>query len=153
MAIILSILALVALDQGSKLLVLDRLKGQADRIIIEDFFRLRYVENRGAAFGILQGQRSLFFLVSFVVIAILIYLLFLRKDPLPRGMTLALVLVFSGTLGNLIDRIRLHYVVDFLSFKILGHNFAVFNLADSFIVVGTFLLLIFIILWDGKTSE
>lgn len=57
-------------------------------------------------------------------------------------MRVALVLILAGAVGNFIDRLRLHFVVDFLSFRFFGHDFAVFNLADSFIVVGTILLMI-----------
>lgn len=153
MAALIGIVLLIILDQVSKLLALKYLRGQGPLVIIENFFSLSYVENRGAAFGILQGQRWLFFLVTLVVVAVLAYFLFIRKPPVQGLMRAAMVLIMAGSLGNFIDRVTRHFVVDFLSFRILGHNFAVFNLADSFIVLGTLLLFVLILKSDGEELD
>lgn len=146
------IIILILIDQASKYFVVEHLKGQDPKIIIKNFFQLQYVENRGAAFGIMQDKRWLFILITLIVVAIILYVLFLNKSSLSSLVTISLVLILSGTIGNFIDRLRLHYVVDFLSFRFFGHNFAVFNLADAFIVIGTLVLMLWIIMLEG-TSE
>lgn len=146
------LIALIALDQLSKLWVLANLKESGPMEIIPDFFQLLYVENRGAAFGILQDGRPLFIVITLAVIGALIYALYGKKHDLDRVMRSALVLILAGAVGNFIDRLRLHYVVDFLSFNFFGHPFAVFNLADAMIVVGTVLLIIQLFLKEEQKS-
>lgn len=146
MITILTIVLLVLLDQGTKYLVVKNLKGMPPKVIIQNFFQLQYVENRGAAFGIFQEKRNIFIIVTFIVLSILFYMLFIQKDPLTPFLRWSLIFIASGTLGNFIDRLHLHYVVDFFSFKIFGYHFAVFNVADVFIVVGTFMLILHILI-------
>lgn len=146
------LIALIALDQLSKLWVLANLKGAEAMEIIPNFFQLLYVENRGAAFGILQDGRPLFIVITLAVIGGLVYGLYGKRHELSRVMEIALVLILAGAIGNFIDRLRLHYVVDFLSFNFFGHPFAVFNLADSMIVIGTLFLIIQLFLKEEKAS-
>lgn len=146
------LIALIAMDQLSKLWVLANLKESGPMEIIPDFFQLLYVENRGAAFGILQDGRPLFIVITLAVIGALIYALYGKKHDLDRVMQSALVLILAGAIGNFIDRLRLHYVVDFLSFNFFGHPFAVFNLADAMIVVGTVLLIVQLFLKEEQKS-
>ncbi len=146
MITILAIVLLVLLDQGSKFLIVKNLKGMPPKVIIENFFQLQYVENRGAAFGMFQEKRSVFIIITLVVLSILFYMLFIQKDPISPFLKWSLILIASGTIGNFIDRLHLHYVVDFFSFKIFGYHFAVFNVADVFIVVGTFMLILHILI-------
>lgn len=145
MIITMLILLLIFLDQFSKFLAVSFLKGNDGIVIIQDFFRLYYLENRGAAFGILQNSRLFFIIVTILVSIFLIYLLFFDNNKVKGFNKIALLFILSGTIGNFIDRIRLGYVIDFLSFKIFNYNFAIFNIADSLIVVGTFILIINII--------
>lgn len=147
------ILILIALDQLSKLAVVRYLAGGGEVAIIPGFFRLLYVENRGAAFGILQEGRPLFIVITVAVIGFLLYGIYRKRDEVRGLLRVALVLILAGAVGNFIDRLRLHFVVDFLSFRFFGHDFAVFNLADSFIVVGTILLMIHVFLGDEKDSH
>lgn len=147
------ILILIALDQLSKLAVVRYLAGGGEVAIIPGFFRLLYVENRGAAFGILQEGRPLFIVITVAVIGFLLYGIYRKRDEVRGLLCVALVLILAGAVGNFIDRLRLHFVVDFLSFRFFGHDFAVFNLADSFIVVGTILLMIHVFLGDEKDSH
>ena len=147
------ILILIALDQLSKLAVVRYLAGGGEVAIIPGFFRLLYVENRGAAFGILQEGRPLFIVITVAVIGFLLYGIYRKRDEVRGLLRVALVLILAGAVGNFIDRLRLHFVVDFLSFRFFGHDFAVFNLADSFIVVGTILLIIHVFLGDEKDSH
>lgn len=147
------ILLLIALDQLSKLAVLRHLAGGGEVEIIPGFFRLLYVENRGAAFGILQEGRPLFIVITVAVIGVLLYAIYRKREEVKGPLRVALVLILAGAVGNFIDRLRLHFVVDFLSFRFFGRDFAVFNLADSFIVVGTILLMIHVLFGDEKNSH
>ena len=147
------ILLLIALDQISKLVVLNRLADGTVVDIIPGFFRLFYVENRGAAFGILQEGRPLFIVITLAVIAFLLYGIYFKRNEVKGMLRVALVLILAGAVGTFIDRLRLHFVVDFLSFRFFGHDFAVFNLADSMIVVGTILLMLHVFLGDEKSSH
>ena len=135
--IILSIIFVIA-DQVSKLIVISKTKSVE---VIKSFFYLTYTNNNGAAFSILTGKRILLIIVTFIVIGILVY--YIRKTEIKENINkIALSLVIGGSIGNLIDRIVRGVVVDFLDFKILGYNYPIFNLADTFIVLGVFLLLI-----------
>lgn len=147
------IVLLIALDQISKLLVLNKLADGTVVDIIPGFFRLLYVENRGAAFGILQEGRPLFIVITVAVIGFLLYGIYRKREEVKGPLRVALVLILAGAVGNFIDRLRLHFVVDFLSFRFFGRDFAVFNLADCFIVVGTILLMIYVLFGDEKNSH
>lgn len=147
------ILLLIALDQLSKRAVLHHLAGGGEVDIIPGFFRLLYVENRGAAFGILQEGRPLFIVITIAVIGFLLYAIYRKREEVTGPLRVALVLILAGAVGNFIDRIRLHFVVDFLSFRFFDRDFAVFNLADSYIVVGTILLMVYVLLGDEKDGH
>ncbi|MCI9340719.1 MAG: signal peptidase II [Dorea sp.] len=139
LAAVLGVAALVALDQFTKHLVLENLKGKPPIVIIENVFQLEYLENRGAAFGLFQDQRFFFFLSVFVisVIAVVFYL----RVPLTRRfflLRLCAVLIMAGAWGNCLDRITLNYVVDFLYFKLI--DFPIFNVADIYVTVAAFAL-------------
>ncbi len=134
-------LILLVVDQISKLLVVKLIDINNSTEIIKNFFYLTYTHNTGAAFSILTGQRI--FLILIAVAILIIIFNYLRKNKVERKIDkIAYSLVIGGALGNLIDRIVRGYVVDFLDVKIFGYNFPVFNLADTFIVIGVFLLLI-----------
>lgn len=121
-----------------------------DKVLIENFLRLSYLENRGAAFGILQEKQVLFILVTALVVGVICY--YLPKLEKFSWNYWALVLILSGTLGNFIDRIRLGYVIDFISFRFKNYHFAVFNLADAWIVLGSILLCLDILFHEGETE-
>ena len=140
MIIILSIIFII-IDQVSKIIVVNNLTNNKSIEVIKSFFYLTYTNNKGAAFSILTGRRILLILVALVVIGVLIY--YVRKNKIEGKVNkIALSLVIGGSIGNLIDRILRGAVVDFLDFKIFGYNYPIFNLADTFIVLGVFLLLI-----------
>lgn len=131
---------LVAADQFTKHLAVAQLKPVGSLVVIPGFFSLSYVENRGAAWGMLAGQQ--FFLIAFSVLT-LGFLVWKRKQLFHSlwGSTATLTLLIGGVIGNLIDRIRLNYVVDFLDFY-WGHtHFPAFNIADSAICCGVFLFI------------
>jgi len=141
-----SIVVLVLLDQITKHLVVLHLKDRSAYVLIKDVFQLEYLENRGAAFGVLQNQR-IFFYISVLLITIAV-IWFYHKVPIePKYLPLRIcaVLILSGAFGNCIDRIRLNYVVDFLYFKLI--NFPIFNVADIYVTVAAFLLVILILIY------
>jgi len=137
-------------DQISKVLAVLFLKPVSAVPIIKNVFHLTYVENRGAAFGMLADHRWLFMVFSTVAIVGLGFYLFWgrsylsekREDgtypPITLWTGVPIAMIVSGGIGNMIDRIRLGYVVDFFDFTLI--NFAVFNVADSFVTVGAVLL-------------
>src|SRR5215467_2981470 len=131
--------AVVVADQITKRLADGRLRDQRSVPIVDDILRLTYVENRGAAFGLLQDQTTFFVLVGILVIGVIAA----SYRYLPRSgflLHLALGLQLGGAIGNLIDRVRQGYVVDFVDFGYRANWWPVFNVADSAIVVGVALL-------------
>jgi signal peptidase II len=136
----LGVAALVVItDQITKRVMEDRLRGQRSIPVIDDILRLTYVQNRGAAFGLLQDQTTFFVLVGVIVVGVIAA----SYRYLPRSgfmLHLALGLQLGGAIGNLIDRIRQGYVVDFVDFGYHANWWPVFNVADSAIVVGVALL-------------
>ena len=138
--IILSII-LLAIDQISKILITNVMDINVGIELIKDFFYLTYTHNTGAAFSILTGKRI--FLILIAIIILIIIFNYIRKNKVEGKIEkMAFSLIIGGSIGNLLDRIIGGYVVDFLDFKIFGYDFPIFNLADTFIVIGVFLLLI-----------
>jgi len=137
---------IVLLDQITKFAAVKFLKGNSPYVVIDDFFQLYYVENTGAAFGIFKNGRIFFIIISILVIIFVILFMFKYMNTLNTAMKVELAMFIGGSIGNLIDRIRLGYVVDFLSFKLpFGYDFPVFNVADSFIVISTILIMAMIL--------
>ncbi|NLX61044.1 MAG: signal peptidase II [Tissierellia bacterium] len=140
------VLAIVLIDQITKLAAIKYLKGNKPFIIIEDFFQLHYVENTGAAFGIFKNGRYFFIIISILVIIFVAFFVFKYFNSLILTMKIALSMFIGGAIGNLIDRIRLGYVVDFLSFRLpWGYDFPVFNIADTFIVISTIFIMVMLL--------
>lgn len=135
----------IAVDQLTKYIAVKYLMPIGTYPIIKNFFYFTYVENRGAAFGILQNKTLFFVIITIIVGGILIYSMFKLPENTAYKYTLAVIL--GGAIGNLVDRIRLGYVIDFIDFKFFP---AVFNVADSFIVVGAFVLGYLMIFKDNK---
>ena len=133
----------IVLDQITKWLAATYLKKVPTVPIIEDVLHLTYVENRGAAFGILSEHRWVFITISSIAIIAIgayVFLGFAQK----KLYAISLTVILSGGIGNMIDRIFLGYVIDFIDFRLI--NFAVFNGADSFVCVGAGLLILALIL-------
>ncbi len=146
MGLILSIFITLA-DQITKSAATQYLMGQRPIEIIKNFVELHYVKNYGAAFGILQNQRWFFIVItSIVVFAMVVYMLRNSKN-ITILTKLSISMLSGGAVGNLIDRVRLGYVVDFIKLDLKIYNFPVFNIADIFIVVGT-ALLVYTVLFD-----
>ena len=132
-AVLIVLVLLLALDRLTKRLTLEFLTDKD--VIVAPFFHLRYVQNTGAAFGIMQGGNLILILLTLLIIA---YLIKSWKELCAYGALVkwGLVLILGGALGNLYDRIALGFVVDFLDFRV----WPVFNAADSFITVGGVML-------------
>lgn len=130
----------VLLDQWTKHLAVLYLKDQTPISIIDGVFKLQYLENRGAAFGLLQDQR-LYFYFSMLLISIFVIWFYIKVPMTKKYLPLRIcsVFVLSGGLGNFIDRIRLNYVVDFFYFELI--DFPIFNVADIYVTVSMFVLL------------
>jgi len=143
---ILIILSLIGIDQFSKYLALKYLKGVSSIPIINDVFHLTYVENRGAAFGLFQNNQIIFVVVA--MIACIVGLYYIYKKDLNLLAKSSIILLISGAIGNMIDRVRLGFVVDYFDFRIIWEY--VFNVADIFVVVGTILLCIYILFFEDK---
>ena len=137
----LSGVVLILADFLCKRLAIQYLKNSS-REIINGILRFTYVENTGAAFGIMKDMRWFFILLTVVLLAILFYL-FKKSYVKNLFMRTGLLLIISGAIGNLIDRILFGYVVDFIDFYII--DFPVFNVADCLICVGAAMLLIYYI--------
>lgn len=138
--IIISII-LLCIDQISKLLVVNLLTKTDSITIIKNFFYLTYINNDGAAFSILVGKRVLLILIAVLVIVMLIR--YIKKNNIQNKLELVSIsLIIGGSLGNLMDRVVRGYVIDFLDFKIFNYNFPIFNIADTFIVIGVIMQLL-----------
>ena len=133
----------ILLDQLTKWLSVEFLKPIETFPIIKGVIHLTYVENRGAAFGMLADKRYIFMIVSTVMILVLSFILYSGSYKGSPLYLTSFALIVSGGIGNMIDRILLGYVVDFIDFRLI--NFAVFNGADSFVCVGAGLLVLALI--------
>ncbi|MGE5841120.1 MAG: signal peptidase II [Deltaproteobacteria bacterium] len=134
-------LAVLVLDQATKLWIVERFPVYTTKPLISGFFNLVHVRNRGMAFGIMNRPGAdwgfiLLVCATLGAVALLLYW-FYRLKPSERGMAFPLSLVLGGALGNLIDRVRLGEVIDFLDFYIGSFHWPAFNVADSAITVGT----------------
>lgn len=134
------IIFLIILDQWTKKLAVLHLKDGPAFQLIKDVFELYYLENKGAAFSILWGQKTFFVIITGILFLIMFYL-YIRMPEKIRFFwaKLVLILLMAGAVGNLIDRCIHNYVIDFFYFKLI--NFAVFNVADIYITVGAFLFI------------
>ncbi|MCL2665132.1 MAG: signal peptidase II [Defluviitaleaceae bacterium] len=130
---------LIAIDQFVKIWARSHLQPIASRTVIEGFFALTYVENDGMAFGLLSGYRWIFISLTVLIMVFVIYLyLKIPKDKIFLWIKIPMLFIFSGSIGNMIDRFLFGYVVDMFQFKFI--NFPVFNCADSFLVLGAIAL-------------
>lgn len=137
--LVLITLIIIGLDQATKYAAVKYLKNKEPQVIVKKFLNFHYVENSGAAFGILQHKKVFFIIMTSIVIIYIAYFLFKNSHNLNKWMEIFLVMLMGGAIGNLIDRIRLGYVIDFISVRLgKGYNFPVFNIADISIVVATF---------------
>ncbi len=128
-------IVVIILDQIVKYMVKTSMALQQSIPVIEDVFHITYIHNQGAAFGMLSDKTSLLALMTLIVVGVLIWYA-MRMKSTSKVLRLSLALILGGSVGNLIDRVRFGYVVDYLDFRV----WPVFNLADSALVVGAFIL-------------
>lgn len=147
------VIVLLVFDQLTKYLAIMNLKGQSPFVLIEGVLELQYLENRGSAFGMLQNQKFFILFVGIVFLAVILFFLF--KLPEQRKfcpMHLLFSGIIAGGVGNMIDRIRFDFVVDFISFILI--DYPIFNVADCYIVCGTIILfLLFVFVYKEKDLE
>lgn len=135
-------LALIIIDRITKVLTVNLLKPVDSMVLIPKVLSLTYVENKGAAFGIMQNARWIFVVVTIIILASLcVYII--KTKPQSKLFKWSAALIGAGAIGNLIDRICYGYVVDMIQATFI--NFPVFNFADCCIVVGTGLLCLYIL--------
>lgn len=142
------IIILILLDQITKGMISSNMLLHESIPVINNIFHITYARNFGAAFSILQNQKSFFIIIGSITIAILIFVVIRYEKRFDKVLMTSLSLITGGAIGNLIDRIRLGYVVDFLDFNV----FPVFNIADSSIVCGTILMIIYMLWIEPKKN-
>ncbi len=139
---ILFIIILVALDQYSKILAVDYLIDGTTMTLIPNILGLKYAENTGAAFSIFSDSTTFLIVFTSITILIMVYIAFISKD-FNKNEKWIICIIIAGGIGNLIDRIRLGYVIDY--FEVLFMDFAIFNVADVYVNIGVFLAIIYTI--------
>lgn len=135
-----------AIDRISKILAVSHLKDRPAVSVVSGVLEFRYLENSGAAFGLLKGQKSFIILVGIIVLLACLYVLV--KTPGKKKYIMChilLSLIVSGAVGNLFDRVMYDYVVDFLYLSFI--KFPIFNIADIYITVATFILVILLLFY------
>lgn len=145
-----ALIVIIGGDQLTKVIVDQTLELGGSYSIIENFFYFTYYHNSGAAWGIFQGHMNLFFMVSLVATIGIVYYFF-QTESYHKLTRFGLVVLFSGMVGNLIDRVAFGYVRDFIDFIIFGYNFPIFNIADMAITIGVGLILLEIGIEEYKT--
>ena len=143
---------IIILDQISKILVDKLIPLNSSISVIKNFFSICYVQNKGAAFSILQNARWVFIIFTIIIVAAAIFVL-IKGYFKSNFATLSIAFVIGGGIGNLIDRIFLGYVIDFISLKFWSYNFAIFNIADSFVCIGTIMFGVYYISHTGLSPS
>jgi signal peptidase II len=151
------ILTVISMDQVTKIWILHNFALYESKVMIPGFFNLTYITNNGAAFSILAGQpalwRQIFFIGTAGVALVFIWMAQRSFGRTSALYTVALALIAGGAIGNLIDRIRFGFVIDFLDFFIGVHHFPAFNIADSAITVGVTLFIINNLLFERHQGK
>ena len=148
------ILAVVAIDQATKVWIMRHFALYESKVVIADLFNLTYLTNNGAAFSILAGQpavwRQLFFIGAAGAALVFIWIAQRSFGRNSIVYSLSLALIAGGAIGNLIDRIRYGFVVDFLDVYVGSHHWPAFNIADSAITIGVILFIIKNLLFERQ---
>lgn len=145
------IIVAFACDQISKVFISSYLKINESITIIKDFFHITLNNNYGAAWGILENNTKFLIFISIIAIIILIRYSYSFQKNTRNNIGFSILL--AGIAGNLADRVCLGYVRDFLDFRIFSYDFPIFNLADTFIVIGVILLIIAILKGEDKNGN
>ncbi len=146
------VIILVLIDLFTKNLATNFLREKPSVVLIPGVLELQYLENRGAAFGIMQNGQFFFSLVAIAAIAAIVYFRYLTpRTKYYRPLRVLLLFIIAGALGNLIDRLTIHYVRDFIYFSLI--DFPIFNVADIYVSVGTFLLVVLILFYYRNEDD
>lgn len=129
---------ILIIDIISKRLVIGNLATSESVSVIDNFFRITYAENTGVAFSLIEGYVG--FIIMMTVIVIIMIFKYVKSNNINKYEEIGYSFILGGALGNLLDRVIYGYVIDFLDFNIFGYDFPIFNIADSFIVIGVFIL-------------
>lgn len=152
-AYVILFLGLVFIDQFSKYLSIIHLKDSTDIIIIKNILTLQYLENKGAAFGILQNQRYFFIILTCIFVIVFAYVY--NKIPSSKKylpLKIVCIFIIAGTICNFIDRMFRGYVVDFIYIKFI--NFPIFNIADMYITIsGVVLVILFLFVYKDDDLD
>ena len=134
-------ITLLFFDRFTKYLALTRLKGNPAVVLIDGVLELQYVKNTGMAFSLFQDKKIFILIMGFLVMGVILFFLFrVPEEKKFRIVHILLSALIAGALGNIIDRIRYDYVIDFISFVLI--HYPVFNVADCYIVVSAIILFI-----------
>ena len=141
---------IVCIDQFTKYLVVQNIPLHSAVEFIPKVVSLTYIQNNGAAWSILEGQFALFYIVTAIVTITIIYYLqkYAKED---RLLALSLSFILGGTIGNFIDRLFLKYVIDMIQLEFI--HFPIFNIADSALVIGVALLIVYLIVDEIQTNK
>lgn len=144
---------LLAVDQLTKFLAIQRLKDKPAYVLIDGVLELDYLENRGSAFGMFQNQRGFILTLGLLFVILLLFLLFKLPDRKKYNLLhICITGVIAGGIGNMLDRLRFEYVVDFISFILI--NYPIFNVADIYVVVSTVgLFILFLFVYKDEDLE
>lgn len=144
-------IAILVLDQVTKAVIAKSMAVGDSYTVIPKFLYITSHRNNGAAWGILSGRMSFFFIVTLVVLGLLVFF-YIKEAKGNFLMQVAISLLFAGALGNFIDRMLHGEVVDFIDTKIFSYDFPIFNVADSSLTIGVILVLI-ALLFDSRKSK
>src|SRR5699024_5103938 len=145
-------LIVIGIDQGSKWIVKTKMDLYEQIPIIDNFFYITSHRNAGAAWGILQGQMTFFYIITVVfTIGIIYFLHKYAKDNV--GLAISISLILGGAIGNFIDRLFRKEVVDFIDVMIFSYDYPIFNVADSFLVIGVILFAIVTIIDERRSAS
>lgn len=144
------IFIIAILDQAAKLFAAGLLPSVKTIPLIEDVFHLTYVENTGAGFGVFADYTWLLTAMTLIIIIFVVSYVVVKR-PKNRILLTALTFMMGGAVGNMIDRVRLGYVIDFFDFTLI--DFPVFNVADCFITVGAVVFAVYIIFFSDKKEN
>lgn len=145
--------ALLAFDQFTKYLATVNLKNRPALVLIEGVLELQYFENTGIAFSLFQERKAFILITGFLVLAAVLFFLFrVPREGRFRVVHVLMSVLIAGALGNIVDRLRFDYVVDFISFVLI--HYPIFNVADCYIVVSAILLfLLFMFVYKEADLE
>ncbi|WP_027963121.1 signal peptidase II [Halalkalibacillus halophilus] len=142
---------IILLDQLTKWMVVEWMELRERIEIVPNFFHLTSHRNSGAAWGMLEDQMLLFYVVTVIVVGVIVYLMQSYKEGF-HLLKLGLAFILGGAIGNFIDRVRIQEVVDFFDFQIINYNFPIFNIADMALTVGVIIVIIIILFEEWITK-